>query len=117
MIRLATVGTSAITEKFLSACRLTGRYDFHTAYSRNIEKGEKFAKAQGFEHFSDDLRAVAENPELDAVYIATPNVFHYEQSKLFLENGKNVICEKLKEELEEYYQLDGTEAYVSYAGT
>ncbi|MDD6305458.1 MAG: stage III sporulation protein AF [Clostridiales bacterium] len=31
--------------------------------------------------------------------------------------GKNVICEKLKEELEEYYQLDGTEAYVSYAGT
>lgn len=94
MIRLASVGTSAITEKFLSACRLTGRYDFHTAYSRNIENGEKFAKAQGFEHFSDDLRAVAENPELDAVYIATPNVFHYEQSKLFLENGKNVICEK-----------------------
>ena len=26
--------------------------------------------------------------------MATPNVFHYEQSKLFLENGKNVICEK-----------------------
>ena len=94
MIRLATVGTSAITEKFLTACRLTGRYEFHTAYSRDLKKGEKFAKAQGFKHFSDDLKAVAESPEIDAVYIATPNVFHYEQSRLFLENGKNVICEK-----------------------
>lgn len=31
--------------------------------------------------------------------------------------GNRVICEKLKEELENYYQLDETEAYVSYAGT
>ena len=94
MIRLATVGTSGITEKFLSACRLTGKYELHTAYSRSIKNGEDFAKAQGFKHFSDDLRNVAENPDIDAVYIATPNVFHYEQSRLFLENGKNVICEK-----------------------
>ena len=94
MIRLATVGTSAITEKFLAACRLTGRYELHTAYSRDLKKGEDFAKAQGFKHFSDDLRAVADSPDIDAVYIATPNVFHYEQSRLFLEKGKNVICEK-----------------------
>ena len=94
MIKLATVGTSAITEKFLSACRLTGRYELHTAYSRSLKNGERFAKAQGFKHYSDDLRAVAENPETDTVYIATPNVFHYEQSRLFLEKGKNVICEK-----------------------
>lgn len=94
MIKLATVGTSAITEKFLSACRLTGRYELHTAYSRSLKNGERFAKAQGFKHYSDDLRAVAENPKTDTVYIATPNVFHYEQSRLFLEKGKNVICEK-----------------------
>lgn len=94
MIRLATVGTSAITEKFLAACRLTGRYEFHTAYSRSAENCEKFAEARGFKHFSDNLKAVAQNPQIDAVYIATPNAFHYEQSKLFLENGKNVICEK-----------------------
>ena len=106
MIRLATVGTSAITEKFLAACRLTGRYVFHTAYSRSIKNGEKFAKAQGFKHFSDDLRAVAENTQIDAVYIATPNVFHYEQSKIFLENGKNVICEKpIVTDCEKYDEL------------
>lgn len=106
MIKLATVGTSAITEKFLAACRLTGRYNLHTAYSRSRENGESFAKAQGFEYFSDDLRAVAENPQIDAVYIATPNVFHYEQSRLFLENGKNVICEKpIVTDCEKYDEL------------
>lgn len=106
MINLATVGTSAITEKFLSACRLTGRYSFHTAYSRSLENGEKFAKKQGFKHFSDDLIKIAENPQIDAVYIATPNVFHYEQSKLFLENGKNVICEKpITTDCEKYDEL------------
>ena len=39
MVRLATVGTSAITEKFLAACRLTGRYVFKTAYSRDKSRG------------------------------------------------------------------------------
>ncbi len=94
MLKLATVGTSAITEKFLSAVRLTGRYILHTAYSRDSEKGAEFAKNQGFLNSSDDIYAVASNPDIDVVYIATPNVFHYEQSKLFLKNNKNVICEK-----------------------
>lgn len=94
MLRLATVGTSAITEKFSEACHLTERYELHTCYSRTAETGKKFAKAQGFKFFSTDLTEVAQNPQIDAVYIATPNIFHYEQSKLFLENGKNVICEK-----------------------
>lgn len=106
MLRLATVGTSGITEKFLSACRLTNRYSFHTAYSRSLENGEKFANAQGFKHFSNDLISVAKNPEIDTVYIATPNAFHYEQSKLFLENGKNVICEKpITTDCEKYDEL------------
>lgn len=94
MLRLATVGTSSITDKFLSACRLTGRYELHTCYSRTLETGKEFARTHGFKFFSNDLTEVAQNPQIDAVYIATPNIFHYEQSKLFLQNGKHVICEK-----------------------
>ena len=32
--------------------------------------------------------------DLDWVIIATPNEFHYEQAKHFLEQGVNVFCEK-----------------------
>ncbi len=106
MLRLATVGTSAITEKFLSACKLTNRYVFKTAYSRDENKGEEFAYKHGFENYSTDIYALANDPEIDAVYIATPNVFHYEQSKLFLKNNKNVICEKpIVTKLSEYEEL------------
>ena len=56
MVRLATVGTSAITEKFLAACRLTGRYVFKTAYSRDKSRGESFAAAQGFSGWKNARR-------------------------------------------------------------
>lgn len=47
--------------------------------------------------------------EFDTVYVAVPNILHYEVVKKSLEYGKNVICEKpftnnLKE-LEELYSL------------
>lgn len=94
MVRLATVGTSAITEKFLSAVRKTGRFELVTCYSRTGEKGEAFAKAQGFKGCCTDITELAKSPDINAVYIATPNSLHYAQSRIFLENGKHVLCEK-----------------------
>ena len=48
MLNLSVIGTSGITEKFLSAARKTGRFKFHTVYSRTAEKGRAFAEKQGF---------------------------------------------------------------------
>ncbi len=94
MVRLATVGTSTITELFLNACTVTGRYVFQTCYSRSAGKAEAFAHKFGFQKAYTDLAQMACDPEVDAVYIASPNSLHYSQSKLFLEHGKHVICEK-----------------------
>ena len=56
-----------------------------------------------------DLAQMAADEEIDAVYIASPNRLHYEQSKLFLQHGKHVICEKPitvePEELQELQEL------------
>ncbi len=94
MVRLATIGTSTITEHFLNACRCTGRYLFVACYSRSQEKADSFSQKHGFQKTYTSLERMAADPEIDAVYIASPNSFHYAQSKLFLENGKHVICEK-----------------------
>ncbi len=55
------------------------------------------------------MEQMAQDDTIDAVYIASPNSLHYEQSKLFLQNGKHVICEKPitvePEQLEELQQL------------
>ncbi len=94
MIHLATIGTSAITEHFLDACQLSGRYRFVACYSRNHHTAAAFAQKHSFEKTYTDLEAMAADPQIHGVYIASPNVFHYQQCKLFLSHGKHVLCEK-----------------------
>lgn len=90
----ATIGTSKITEKFLQAaekypeCRLTA------VYSRDLKKAEKFAAVHGADKFYDSLDDMAADPNVEMVYIASPNHMHYEQAMKFLNAGKHVLCEK-----------------------
>jgi len=94
MIRLATVGTSAITDYFLGGVELTDRFTLSAVYSRSFDKGTRFAEKHGCKKVFCNLEEMSKYDRIDAVYIATPNIFHFEQSKLFLKNGKHVICEK-----------------------
>ena len=42
----------------------------------------------------DDFDAIKDNPDIDAVYIITPNALHCEQAIRVAKAGKHVICEK-----------------------
>jgi len=42
----------------------------------------------------DSYPALAADPNIDAIYVATPHPFHVEHSLLALEAGKSVLCEK-----------------------
>ena len=110
MIKLATIGTSWITEAFLLGCGLLkNKFQLIAVYSRNYEKGLEFGKKFGCENVICDIEKLAIDPEIEAVYIASPNAFHYSQSKLMLQNKKHVLCEKpitvTPEELEELQAL------------
>ena len=110
MIKLATIGTSWITKAFLMSCELLKtKFQLTAVYSRNYEKGLEFGKSFGCERVICDLQELALDPEIEAVYIASPNTFHYSQSKLMLQNKKHVLCEKpitvKTQELEELQTL------------
>jgi len=94
MIRLGTVGTSAICEHFLDGVALTKRFTLSAVYSRNKETGKSFAEKHGAKNIFTDLSAMADSGEIDAVYIASPNVCHKDQCRIFLQKGIHVICEK-----------------------
>ena len=99
MVRYAIIGTSWITETFIGGAMLVPGMQLAAVYSRSAEKGRSYADK--FTAAGDgsqipvytDLLEMAQS-DIDAVYIASPNKLHYEQSKLFLQNGKHVICEK-----------------------
>lgn len=94
MIRLGTVGTSGICDSFLEGAALTNKFSLAAIYSRKIETGAIFGRKHQCDKIFTNLKEMAESDLIDAVYIATPNLFHWEQSRLFLQNGKHVICEK-----------------------
>lgn len=107
-MRYGIVGTGWIAKSFIDGARMLTDAEFCAVYSRTAENGGKFAKENGIEKVYSDINEFAKD-DFDAVYIASPNRLHYEQSKLMLENGKHVICEKPitvePEELEELQLL------------
>ncbi len=92
-MKYATVGTSWITEAFILGAEST-HMQLGAVYSRDIGRAESFGAKFGCSIVFDDIRKMACWEGIDAVYIASPNSMHYSQSKLFLEKGKHVLCEK-----------------------
>ncbi|MCQ2462116.1 MAG: Gfo/Idh/MocA family oxidoreductase [Clostridia bacterium] len=93
-MKYAVIGTSWITAAFIEAAKFAGAGAPYAVYSRNAQKGELFARENGIEKVYTQLEQLADDEEIGAVYIASPNALHYSQSRLMLLSGKNVICEK-----------------------
>jgi len=91
---LAIIGTFWLSETFLCALDRVQGVRLSAVCSRSLDKAREFAKAREGVKLYDDPALLAEDAEIDAVYIATPNFTHYALSKQMLEGGKHVICEK-----------------------
>ncbi len=93
MIKYSVIGTSWITESFIQGASLCPELSLDGVYSRSTEKGEDFKNKTGaqriFSSFDELLKS-----DTELVYVASPNVCHYEQCKSLLENGKHILCEK-----------------------
>ena len=94
MLRFGTIGSGWIADEYIHGAKDSGLWELTAVYSRTQERATAYAKQHGAKHAFTNLEEMAASDVLDAVYIASPNAFHYEQAKLFLEHGKHVICEK-----------------------
>ena len=78
--------------KLTEHCRLAG------VVTSTREKGARWAKDHGFPETSiysyDTMARMADNPDIDIVYVVTPNGLHAEHSIAAAKAGKHVICEK-----------------------
>lgn len=93
-MRFGIVGTNFISKEFVHALRQMQGGTVFAVYSRTQETADAFADRHGIpKRFTDYERMLSEQ-ELDAVYIASPNRFHFEQAKAALQHGKHVLLEK-----------------------
>jgi len=93
MMRFATIGTGYIVRAFLDGVFKNGG-SLAAVYSRKEETAQAFARDYGTPKIYTDLAQMFADPQVDVVYIASPNSLHYPQALMALEQHKHVVVEK-----------------------
>ncbi|KZC13216.1 PREDICTED: trans-1,2-dihydrobenzene-1,2-diol dehydrogenase-like [Dufourea novaeangliae] len=62
--------------------------------ARDLSRAQTFADLHKIKKAYDNYSKLAEDKDIDVVYIGTLNPQHFEIAKLMLNNGKHVLCEK-----------------------
>lgn len=93
-INWGIIGLGNIANKFAQDLLTIEDAKLYAVASRTQENADAFAsKYNAIEAYSS-YEDLAEDPNVDAVYIATPHTLHKENTILCLENGISVLCEK-----------------------
>lgn len=87
------LGTGWIAERFV-ADLLTAGHLVVAVGSRTSEAADAFATRHGIPVAHGSYRSLVEDPDVDAVYIATPHPYHARNALLAIEHGKHVLIEK-----------------------
>ncbi len=93
-IKWGIIGTGGIADQFASALNHVEDAELTAVASRSLEKAEKFAESHDINNFFSPYENLAGSDKIDAIYIATPHPFHYENTLTAIKNKKNVLCEK-----------------------
>ncbi len=88
------MGLGKIAHKFAQDLQKTDGCELYAVASRTLTKAETFSKDFKLFNAYGDYKSLAEDPEVDAIYIATPHVCHLKDALMCLENKKAVLCEK-----------------------
>ena len=87
------IGTGKIAHKVAKELVTNPGHKIVSVYNRTKEKAESFALTYHAKVYDSAFEAI-NDPNVDAVYIATTNETHFEFAKLCLYNSVPVLCEK-----------------------
>jgi predicted dehydrogenase len=94
VIRWGVVGPGGIATRFAQAVQTLHDGRIVAVASRSQERATAFAQTFSIERSYADYAALAEDPDVDAVYVATPHSGHEQDTLRYLRAGKHVLCEK-----------------------
>ncbi len=93
-MRIGSIGSGFIVKYILENVARTEGISCTAVYSRREETGRALAEEFGVSKVYTDLDDLCGDPDVDFVYVASPNSLHYDHVKKALLSGKHVLCEK-----------------------
>lgn len=95
MIHWGFIGCGdVVTNKSGKAFVQDGKSNVTAVMCRNLDKAKEFANNHNISEYYDDANCIFQNPDINAVYIATPPNSHMSYAKRALNAGKAVYVEK-----------------------
>ncbi len=89
--RIGIIGSGRIASRFVPESKFVSSASVTAVYDPNKESALSFGKKFGLDIYSEKLEEFLET--IDAVYIASPHLTHYDYAKKSLSAGKHVLCE------------------------
>ncbi len=93
-IRWGIMGPGKIARKFAQDLREVPFAELYAVASRDQKRAEAFASEYHAAKAFGSYAALAEDPDVDAIYIALPHSLHREYSLISISHKKAVLCEK-----------------------
>lgn len=94
-VKWGIAGLGQIAQRFAADLQHTVHNgELYAVAARNEARAWQFARAHQCPHAYGDYQALAKDPAVDVVYVATINPYHKPLVKLYLEQGKHVLVEK-----------------------
>ena len=94
LIRWGIVSAGNIANTFASDISHVPHAHVGAVAARSLASASKFAEKHGIAHAYKGYDQLFADPDIDAIYVATPHTLHLKNSVDALEAGKAVLCEK-----------------------
>lgn len=94
VVRWGVAGTGRISHQFVQDFDYVQNGHVAAVSSRSRDSADAFAKQYGIEKAHAGYENLLADPDVDAVYIASPHTFHFQNTIDAIRAGKHVLCEK-----------------------
>ena len=91
VFRVGIVGSGRIANRFIPEAKVVNGVEVVSLYDPNKENAHAFADKHNLKAYSESYQQFL--ADVDAVYVASPHLTHYQYTKEALEAGKHVLCE------------------------
>lgn len=107
--KFGIIGLGKISARFAKVLNTAAGMELTAVAARDFERSRAFASEFGAKKACHDYLELINDPEVEIIYIGLTHNFHYEITKLCLEQHKAVLCEKpfvtSRKEAEELVEL------------